>query len=53
MKPQCSCVVHSGILLTWDPLGRVLGFFFFLKGAMGVARADQGEKRETEKHEWA
>lgn len=30
-------------------------FVFFLKGAMGVARAqqDQGEKRETEKHEWA
>lgn len=21
MKPQCSCVVYSGILLTWDPLG--------------------------------
>lgn len=19
-KPQCSCVVYSGILLTWDPL---------------------------------
>lgn len=20
MNPQCSCVVYSGILLTWDPL---------------------------------
>lgn len=25
MKPQCSSVVYSGILLTWDPLGGFQG----------------------------
>lgn len=45
MTPRCSCVVRSGILLTWDPLGR----FFWrggekrtaVRGDVGVAKAQQ------------
>lgn len=42
MKPQCSCVVSSGILLTWDPLG---GF-----GGVGGGECTTGlRKRERKK----
>ena len=49
MKPQCSCVVYSGILLTWDPLG---GFGGGGRGeVVGVENAQQdwGRDRERER----
>lgn len=40
MKPQCSCVVYSGILLTWDPLG---GF-----GGLGECTTGLEEKKRKD-----
>lgn len=36
MKPQCSCVVYSGILLTWDPLRGFGGLV--VRGGGGVCK---------------
>lgn len=41
MQPQCSCVVYSGILLTWDPLRGVEG--------LGVENAQQDWEEEERK----
>lgn len=46
MKPQCSCVVYSGILLTWDPLG---GFGGGGGGGLGVENAQQDWERKRGK----
>lgn len=43
-KPQCSCVVYSGILLTWDPL---VGFEGLGEG-MGVGECTTGLKVKKE-----
>lgn len=41
MKPQCSCVVYSGILLTWDPLGGFQALSWGLEMGVGVESSQQ------------
>ena len=48
MKPQCSCVVYSGILLTWDPLGGFGGL-----GECTTGLKEREREREKKMEAWA